>query len=206
MQPGDRFLEETRSVPELGFEGDGRMPLPRAQDVARDQEGAVEPGLLRLEDRVGRHLVDPGEVVLPQAEHGQLGPAWGEEGRGLAAAHPAGDHDGLPAHVIEVVLAHLGEDPVDGLLEALGAAEPVAEAVDQVGEAGPAGGIGEGGVDQAVGARERGGGDCGDRFLGRCGGGGDGPGRETERESPPHPAARVAWWGYARSRPSALAL
>ena len=35
MQSGDRFLEETGSVPEQGIEGDGRMALPRAQQVAR---------------------------------------------------------------------------------------------------------------------------------------------------------------------------
>jgi len=54
-----------------------------------------------------------------------------EEDRGLAAAHPVRHHHRLAVHVVETVLLHLREDPVDGALETLRADGAIAERVDE---------------------------------------------------------------------------
>src|SRR5262245_31431683 len=73
-------------------------------------------------------------------------------GRFLAAL-PARDHRWLASHVLETILLHLGQHPIDGALEAIAAAETVAESLGEQREPLPRGAVGEGGVDDAIGSR-----------------------------------------------------
>ena len=60
-------------------------------------------------------------------------------------------HDRLAMHVLEAVLAHFGQNPVDRGLERRGAAEPVTEGVHEAAETDVREAVSGGGTIEAVG-------------------------------------------------------
>ena len=68
--------------------------------------------------------------------------------RALAAAHPLRHHHPLGVHVLEAVLVHLGDRPLDGAIERRRAAQPVADRVGQHRQAVPGERAADGFADQ----------------------------------------------------------
>ena len=66
-------------------------------------------------------------------------PARRDDLRAFLTAHPVRHLDRFGAHVLQAVLLHLLDGPLDGVLERLRSAEPIAERVAEVGEPLPGG-------------------------------------------------------------------
>ena len=81
-----------------------------------------------------RDAFGPGADAAAESEHVQRCFARSDEYRGFGAANPVRNHYRFATHIRKTILLHLGEHPVDGLLERSRATEPVAETVDQCAE------------------------------------------------------------------------
>ena len=154
--------------------GDGAHPRRRAgapgpvrhrlaiAHERRIEEDDLPPGLRRPgrefieaadhQDRGGDSLFGRPDAAT-QAEHGEAHGAGIDQLDRLAAPDPVRYLDRLRFRVVQPVPLHLGQDPIDGAFEACRAAQPVAEAVHQLGQPLVRGAVGEGGADDPVGHR-----------------------------------------------------
>ena len=71
-----------------------------------------------------------------------------EQRRGLATAHPVRNHHRLRVHVLQTVLLHLRDDPVDRALETRRADRTIAVRVHQLGEPVPRGAVLQRAIDE----------------------------------------------------------
>ena len=100
---------------------------------------------------IGRDPARWGADAAAEAEHVERAAMRREQHRGFAAAHPVRHHHRLAVHVVEAVLLHLREDPVDRALETLRADGAIAEGVDELREPVPGGAVLERAIDELVG-------------------------------------------------------
>jgi hypothetical protein len=85
-----------------------------------------------------------------KAEHVQSLSARCHQHCRLLTALPVGHRHGFGVHGIKALCLQLADDPVDGPLEALGAAQSMTEAVDELGEACVRRTVAQRGVDQPI--------------------------------------------------------
>ena len=138
-------------------DGPGR-PIPHRRDVVRERhveehDAAQAPRSARASSSSKPDTTTSGAsmpsggvpTLLPRPSIASL--ALGTATRlleALRSAHPTRHHDRLGAHVLQRVLLHLAECPLDRVFEGRGAAQPGTEGVGQLGEPPPREGVGEG--------------------------------------------------------------
>ncbi len=129
---GERRVQKDDAASSLVFSGLKLLKAADHQDLGPDPLG-----------RCSHAATEP--------QHRQLGAARRHQLQRLVSTHPFRNQHRLAPNIFQPILPHPLQDPVDGAFQVLRAAEAVAEAVCQLGQALVGEAVGQRGVDEAIG-------------------------------------------------------